>query len=103
MSVNSYDSDCETDAGSYCKYDFDGTAFQMPNTPTERVALMNAFQEELAKLETEHRDHERSVESRIWMSRKEEKARLAMMEWLEEAIDNLEKKIQRLQEAIEKD
>lgn len=64
---------------------------------------MKTFEEGLAKLESEHRDHERSVESRIWMSRKEEKARLAMMEWLEEEIDNMEKKIQRLQEEIEKD
>ena len=103
MSASGYDSDCETEAGSYCRYDFDGTSFQMPDTPAERKLLMKTFVEKLAQLEDEHRDHERSVESRIWMSRKEEKARLAMMDWLEEEIENMEAKIEKLRVAIDND
>lgn len=75
----------------------------MPETPEKRMELMARFEEKLAKLEEDHRGHERSVESRIWISRKEERARLAMMDWFEEEIENLETKMERLQTEIDKD
>lgn len=54
------------------------------------------LEEQSLKLEEQIRDHVRSLESRIVMSKKEEAAREAMILWLEEELERIEAKIHHL-------
>lgn len=62
----------------------------------EKAAKIAELEAKIADCEKQRRDHDRQLCSRIVMSKKEEIAREAMIEWLEEEIEVLEVKLEAL-------
>jgi hypothetical protein len=62
----------------------------------EKAARIAELEAKIADCERQRREHDRQLCSRIVMSKKEEIAREAMIEWLEEEIEILEAKLDAL-------
>ncbi len=66
------------------------------STPTKEE-LLDSYNAKIDELEEQIADHTRALESRIVMSRREEVARNMMILWLEEEVEILKKKIEKLE------
>ena len=65
-----------------------------------RLARILELKEKVERLEREIHGHIREIESRVVMSKKEELAREATVEWLQEDVDKLEDKIHALEHSV---
>lgn len=63
----------------------------------EKAKQLADYEAKLEDLESQIREHDRQLCSRIVMSKKEEVAREAMIAWLEEEIEKLVQKMEALQ------
>lgn len=66
----------------------------------QRLVRIGELKDKVDEREREIHDHIRQIESRVVMSKKEEIAREATVEWLQEEVDKLEDKIHALEHIV---